>query len=135
MPTIEEVSLLSKGVEAFTTIKGNKENSTNFIVTQAETTCCLQHVAGHFNDLTFAHSATTNRIKNLPLVVQYVRVMNDILGKSPYCIKGKIVRGQPTTIETEVLPLPKNHLKHNQILTLCVDVMFMNKVALSITVF
>lgn len=61
--------------------------------------------------------------------------MNDILGKSSYGIKGKIVRGQPNVFETEVILLPKNIYEHYSIVIICVDVMFVNRVVLLIIVF
>ena len=86
------------------------------------------------SDTILVQSETTNRIKNLPIVVQDVKMMNNVLGKNPYGIKGKTARGKPATVKTGVIPLPKNILEHNQIETLCVGVMFVNKFSLLITV-
>ena len=57
--TIEEVSLLSRGVKAVATVEQNKKNFTNQDITWAETTYCFQHMTGHLNDSTLIYSTTT----------------------------------------------------------------------------
>ena len=52
MLIIEEVSSLSKGVEAITTIEGNEKKFTNRDVTRPESTNCFQRVAKHLSDTT-----------------------------------------------------------------------------------
>jgi hypothetical protein len=78
------VNLSSNGVEAITTIEGSKKNFNQRDVKRAEATRRFQHVAGHLSDKTIRHTARTNRIKNSPITVRDVDMMNDILDVSPY---------------------------------------------------
>ena len=82
VPTTKGVSLVSKGVEVIATIAGSKSNYTNRDVKRAKVTRCFQHVAGHLSDHTLICTTTTNGIKNLLIVIQDVKLMNAILGKS-----------------------------------------------------
>ena len=83
--------MVENGVEAIATIAGNKSNYTNRDVERAEATRQFQHIAGHLSDDTLICTVSTNGITNLPIVIQDVKVMNTILGKSQYDIKGKSV--------------------------------------------
>ena len=60
--------------------------------------------------------------------------MNNILGKSPYAIKGKSVRGQPDAVKTEHIPVPRSILERYKDVTICVDVMFVCQVAILVSV-
>lgn len=104
-------------------------------IAQVEEACRFQYVAVHISDATRACTTNnTNGIKNLPTVLQDIKLMNDIFDKSPYSMKGKAIRGQLGAIETEVVPLPKSILEYDKIMTLFVDVIFVNKVDYLITV-
>ena len=78
------------------------------------------------SDATLAHPTSTNGVKNITIVVQHVKLINDILGKSLYSIKGKAVRGQPAAVKTEVIPLPNIIIERYSIVKLCVDLMSVN---------
>ena len=100
-PDVKGVSFVGRGIKAIATIAGNKSNYTNREVKQAKATRQFQHVAGHLSDDTLIGTATTNGIKNLPIVIQDVKLINAILGKSQYAIKGKTVQKQPDAVKTE----------------------------------
>jgi hypothetical protein len=78
------INLSSNGIEAITTIEGSKKNFNQGDVKRAEATRRFQHVAGHLSDETIRHTARTNGIKNSPITVRDVDMMNDILDVSPY---------------------------------------------------
>ena len=90
-PYVKGVSFVGKGIEAIATIARNKSNYTNRDVKRAEATRRFQHVASHLSDDTLVCTASTNEITNMPIVMQDVKLMNAILGKSQYAIKGKSV--------------------------------------------
>jgi hypothetical protein len=92
-------------------------------VKRAEATRQFQHVAGHLSDEAIRHTARTNGIKNSPITVRDVDMMNDILHVSPYRLKGKFNRRQPDEVVTSLVPLPKSVEDHYKEITLAVDVM------------
>ena len=60
--------------------------------------------------------------------------MNNILGKSPYAIKEKSVQVQPDAVKTDYIPVPRSVLKRYKDVTICVDVMFVCRVAILVSV-
>ena len=74
---IKGVSLVKNRVEAITTVEGKKRNLTERDIKQAKVARHFQHRARHLSDHTLVCTASTNEIKNLPIVIQYVKLMND----------------------------------------------------------
>lgn len=72
------------GIEAIATIEGIKKNFTSRDIAQAEVLHQFQHVVGHMSETTLHYVVTTHRIKNMPIIGQNVKLMNNVLGK--YCI-------------------------------------------------
>ena len=56
--------------------------------------------------------------------MQDIKLMNNILGKSPYAIKEKSVRSQSDAVKTEHIPVPRSILERYKDVTIYVDVMF-----------
>ena len=81
-----------KGVEAIKTMEGNKKIFCKKDMKQAEALRPFKHVSGHPSDATLLNATKTNGIKNSHFAPQDVKLMNDILGKSIYGLKGKSVR-------------------------------------------
>ena len=97
-PVIKGRYLVSNGVKAIAPITGNKRNFTNRDVEQAEVARRFQHVAVYLSDDNLIYTVTANGIKNLLIVIQDVKLMNNILRNSQYAMKGKSVRGQPDAV-------------------------------------
>ena len=47
----------------------------------------------------------------MPIVMQGVKLMNSILGKSQYAIKGKSIRGHPDAVKIEYVPVTRSILE------------------------
>lgn len=52
----------------------------------------------HLSDATLIYTTNTHGIKNQQILGQDVKLINDVLKKSPYIIKSKTVRRQPDTV-------------------------------------
>lgn len=80
-----------KGVEAIKILEGNKKNFCKKDVKQAEPLRQIQHVSGNPSDATLLHATKPNGMKNSHFASQDVKLMDDILGKGCYGLKGKTV--------------------------------------------
>ena len=120
--------------DAIDTIKKSKENFSRKDQLRANRVRRFQHVAAHPSDDTIIYSAMTNNIKNSPITKRDVKMACDMLGKSRYGIQGKTVRGQPSQVIAESMPLPTTILDYYKDVELSIDVMHVNKIPFLVSI-
>eukprot|EP00957_Ditylum_brightwellii_P180416 13743225-Ditylum_brightwellii.AAC.1 len=65
---------------------------------------------------------------NCPITTQDIRNAKAIFGKDVGALKGKTVRKTPAPVVTDYVHVPTNIFKNHHKITLCADIMFINKI-------
>ena len=73
-------------------------------------------------------------IANCPVTPADVEAAEYILGTDIGSLKGKITRWSPPIVDSPVTAVPADVLKQYQKITLCVDIMYVNKVAMLVSI-
>ncbi|CAJ1943867.1 unnamed protein product [Cylindrotheca closterium] len=73
-------------------------------------------------------------IKNCPITEEDVNISEKIYGPSVSTIKGKQKRPTPKAVVDDWIEMPKELLKYNSNLDLCIDIMFINNVAFFVSI-
>src|SRR5210317_2447743 len=75
-----------------------------------------------------------NFFKNCPITEEDVIIAEKIYGPSASTLKGKRKRKTPEAVVDDWIDMPKELLEHNSTLDLCIDIMFINNVALFVSI-
>ncbi|CAJ1953169.1 unnamed protein product [Cylindrotheca closterium] len=75
-----------------------------------------------------------NFFKNCPITEEDVNISEKIYGPSFSTIKGKQKRPTSKAVVDDWIEMPKELLKHNSNLDLCIDIMFINNVAFFVSI-
>ena len=70
----------------------------------------------------------SNQIQDCPIVVEDIKTAEQICGKDISHIEGKTTRHNPTMQEDKTMAMPKELKEQNKEITLCIDMMCINKV-------
>ena len=115
-------------------VKENKMNYTNNDYLHALRARELQITVGRPSTTTFVDLLKRNRIANCPVTPADVEAAEYIFGPDIGSLKGKTMRHSPPIIDSPVTAIPADVLKHYQKLTLCVDIMYVNKVVMLVSI-
>jgi hypothetical protein len=74
-----------------------------------------------------------NLLPNNPYTVEDIQAADDILGPDVGSLKGKTTHRAPPRVETNTTPLPYEIQERYRNITLCADVMFVNKIPFLMT--
>ena len=74
-----------------------------------------------------------DHLKDCPVTKQDLRTAEHIFGANVGALKGKTTRETPSHVPTNINPVPDHILKLYRNVTLCVDIMFVNKIPFLIT--
>ena len=108
---------------AIQTVPKNKEGFTKKQILRATIARALQHNLSFPTVENFKAIVQANGIRNCPITVEDIANAEKIFGPSVSGLKGKTKRRKPKAAEETFVPIPKELLKNNQQLDLCVDVM------------
>ena len=89
---------------------------------------------GRPSTTTFLDLLKKNGIANCPVTPADVEAAEYIFGPDIGSLKGKTTRRSPLIIDSPVTGIPANVLKEYQKVTLCVDIMYVNKVAMLVLI-
>ena len=90
-------------------VEANKSKFSKQDIICAETTCKLQHSAGHLSYWQLLKIAQKHQLKNSLITPHNVRlVMQTILGLGIPGLKGKIVRKQKEGVQPDIVTLPQH---------------------------
>ena len=115
------------------TVKENRRNYTNNDYLRALRAQELQITMGRPSTTTFLELLKKNRIANYPASSQHVEAAEYILGPDIGSMKGKTARQSPLIVDSLVTAVPVDVLKEYQEVTLFVDIMYVNKVAMLVS--
>ena len=75
-----------------------------------------------------------NTIQNCPITVEDVTLAEKIFGKDISTLKGKSTRPKLHQVKNDYIEIPKELLKNNTEITLCMDTMFVNRIGFLTTI-
>ena len=116
------------------TVKENKKNYTNNNYLHALRAQELQVMMGRPSTATFVEALKNNGLLNCPVTPANVEAAEQIFGPDIGSLKGKMTRRNPPIIDSPITPIPASVLEQYCNVTLCVDIMYVNQVAMMISV-
>ena len=119
------------------TVAENKAKYTNNDYLHAMRARELQMIVGRPSTVAFVDLLKRNVIANCPITPADVEAAEHIFGPDIGSLKGKTTRRNPPVVEspiTPITPIPTNILKRYQKVTLCIDIMYVNRVAMLVSI-
>jgi hypothetical protein len=104
------------------------EGFTKREVEEAQRACKAQGMLGHPTDRNFLGMVRGGMISNCPVTPTAVQNAHQIFGPDLAGIRGRMVRTPLDSVTTNYVQIPRVVLKRHQLVTLAVDVMFVNGV-------
>ena len=120
-------------VFAVNTVRDNKKNVTNNDYLQALRARELQVMVGRLSQKDLIKILKTNSLPNCPVTPRDVIFANKMFGPDVGALKGKTTRRGPPIVDSPVAVNTTSILEHYGEVTLCVDLMYVNKVLLLVT--
>ena len=115
------------------TVKDNRKNFTNNDYLRAVRARELQVTVGRPSDKDFIRILKESSLPNCPVTPRDVVIANRLFGPDVGALKGKTTRRGPPIVDSPV-PVDITHiLKYYGEVTLCIDLMYVNKVPLLVT--
>eukprot|EP00957_Ditylum_brightwellii_P060544 4597142-Ditylum_brightwellii.AAC.1 len=109
------------------TVAENKALFSNRQCKQAVTARKLYAMVGQPSKSDFKKMVQFNLMPNCPITLQDIKNTKAIFGKDVWALKGKTVRTKPIPVVTDYINAPPDLFKHHHEVTLCVDIVFVNK--------
>ena len=109
-------------------------NYTNNDYLRAFRACELEITVGRPSTTTFLDLLKRNGIANCPVTLADVEAAEYIFRPDIGSLKGRTMRHSPPIIDSPVTAIPTDVLKRYQKVTLCIDIMYVNKVATLVSI-
>ena len=125
---------LTSGTVLVNTVEENKSKYTERDYQRALVARRLQNTIGHKSTADLVHIVKENLLKNCPVTTADIMAAEDILGTNVQSLRGKQVRrgGQHVVIERQ--DVPRTIMERYKNVTLCIDIMFVNKIPFLVTI-
>ena len=94
----------------------------------------LQMTIGFPTDPDFKTMVTTGLLKNCPITPDDIEVANQIYGPSVAGLKENTALVKPTRLKHNLLPVPPSITEEQRRVTICADVMHVNKIPFLVTI-
>ena len=120
-------------VFAVNTVRDNKKNVTNNNYLRALRAQELQVMVGCPSDKDLIKILKTSSLPNCPVMPRDVIIANKLFGPDIGTLKGKTTRRGPPIVDSPMSVDTTSMLEHYGEVTLCVDLMYVNKVPLLVT--
>jgi hypothetical protein len=121
------------GVLMVNTVSNKKDNYTNEDYQQAVKARELQIKIGRPSYKDFIRIITERMLPNCPIKKADVVAAEDIFGPDVGSLKGKTTRSKPHQVREVVEVLPTETMKRYRMVTLCIDVMYVNKIPMLVS--
>ena len=116
------------------TVKENKKNFTHNDYLRALRARELQVTMGRPSTATFVEVLKNNGILNCPVTPADVEAAEQIFGPDIGSLKGKTTRRNPPIVDSPITSVPTTILERYRNVTLCVDIMYVNRVAMLVSI-
>lgn len=124
----------STGVALINTVDNNKTKYSKKDYLCAKAARRLQNILGLPSTATFLEIADKKRLLNSKVTHCDIVIAEEIFGPNVAALKGKTVRKTPNTVTIHMTPLPPHIADHYTNITLCIDIMFVNKIPFLTTI-
>jgi hypothetical protein len=129
MPYLEVRELEAEVALCFVqTVRGNMEGYTALEIEDARAARAVQVMLGHPTDRDFWGMVHANQINTCPVTKSAVINANQIFSPDLAGVRGRTVRQPPESVTTNYVQILRAILKQHRVVTLTVDVMFVNGV-------
>ena len=115
-------------------MRGNVEGFTKREVQEAHEARKAQAMLGHSTDRNFLGMVCGGMISDCPMTPNAIKNAHLIFGPDLAGVRGRMVRRPPETVTTDYVQIPWVLLERHQLVTLAVDVMFVNGVPFLVSV-
>ena len=116
------------------TVKENKKNHTNNDYLCALRAWELQVTMGQPSTATFVEELKNNGLLNCPVMPADVEAAEQIFVSDIGSLKGKMTRRNLPIIDSPITPVPASVLEKYRNVMMCVDIMYVNRVVMMISV-
>ncbi len=123
-----------KATVLVTTVEDVKSNYTIQDYKQAELARHLQNVIDRPSTRDFAKIVESNLLPSCPVSVRDIMIAEDIFGPNIGSLKGKTVRRKGEHVPTQRCEVPMHIIQRHRDVTLCIDVIFVNKIPFLTTI-
>ncbi len=121
------VSNKCKGVVMVNTVASKRSRYTNEDYLRAVLACQLQIRVGHPSTKDFLWIVAQNQLPNCLITRDDILVAEDIFGPDIGSLKGKTTQRKPHQVRSAVSPLPLEIIERYRSLTLCANLMYVNR--------
>jgi hypothetical protein len=122
------------GTAMVTTVEQNKAKYTKSDYLQAVLARKIQGIIGRPGTKEFACIVKDGLLPNCPITPKDIEAAEDIFGKDIGAIKGKTTRQAPERVRMTGVTLPTELLDRYKTVTLCGDIMFVNKIPFFVSI-
>jgi hypothetical protein len=128
MDTVETGTLL------INTVEDNRSSYTNRAYSRALLAQRIQKTIGRPSLRTFLNIVDNNLLQNCPVTRKDIMAAEDIFGPDIGSLKGKTVRSASVPVDIRIENLPATVMLRYKEVTLCGDIMFVNKTPFLVTI-
>jgi hypothetical protein len=122
------------GTMLVNTVAQNKTKYTNIDYSRASLARKIQMTIGRPSTSDFLHIIKNNLLPNCPITSRDILAADDIFGPDIGSIKGKTTRSTPSRVRPGMIDIPADIISHYRDITICADVMFVNKIPFLVTI-
>ena len=116
------------------TVRDNKKNHTNNDYQRALQARELHIIMGKPSTGTFIAALKSNGLMNCPVTPGDVEAAEHIFGPDVGSLKGKTTRRSPPIVDSPIATVPAEVLKRYRKVTICIDIMYVNKIPMLISI-
>ena len=116
------------------TVRGNMERFTKYEAEEVQKAREVQAMLGHPTDRDFLGMVRGGMISKCPVTANAVNNAHQIFGPDLAGIRGRTERRPPESVTTDYVQIPRVIRERHQLVTLAVDVMFVNGVPFLVSV-
>jgi hypothetical protein len=116
------------------TVGENKSKYTNADYLRASLARKLQMTIGRPSTSDFINIVEKNLLPNCPISRRDIMIAEDIFGPDVGSLKGKTMRSMPNKVRPGLVDIPANLLSQYCDVTICADIMFVNKIPFLVTI-
>ena len=107
-------------------VRDNKRFYTKRQLARAALARNLLHSLGHPTTRDLKAVLRINTIRNCPVTERDLEIMERVYGPDPATVKGKTTRRKPAPVVSDNIKIPRELVKAQQEVELCIDTMFIN---------
>jgi hypothetical protein len=124
----------TSGTVLVNTVEENKSKYTERDHQRALVTRRLQNTIGHKSTADLLHIVKENLLKNCPITTDDIMAAEDMLGTNVQSLRGKQVRCGRQHVVIGRQDVPRTIMEGYKNVTLCIDIMFVNKIPFLVTI-